>query len=101
MAYFALFYDVVDGFREKRTPLRPSHLALVRDAQARGELVMAGALGDPPEGALLVFTADDGGPAERFAHADPYVIGGLVTRWRVVPWNVVTGGSTGSPRAQR
>jgi len=27
-----------------------------------------------------------------FARADPYVTEGLVTRWRVVPWNVVVGG---------
>jgi hypothetical protein len=34
------------------------HLGLVRAAHARGELVLAGALGDPPDGALLVFRAD-------------------------------------------
>jgi len=37
MTHFALMYDVVDGFIDKRTPLRPAHLALVRDAHARGE----------------------------------------------------------------
>jgi len=92
MKHFALMYDVVDGFIDKRMPHREAHLALVRGAQARGELVMAGALGDPPDGALLVFRGDSGEIAERFARADPYVLQGLATRWQVRPWNVVVGG---------
>ena len=92
MKHFALMYEVVDGFIDKRMPHREAHLALVRGAQARGELVMAGALGDPPDGALLVFRGDSGEVAERFARADPYVLQGLATRWQVRPWNVVVGG---------
>ena len=92
MKYFALMYDVVDRFAEKRTPYRETHLALVRGAQGRGELVMAGALGDPPDGALLVFRGDSADVAERFARADPYVLQGLATHWQVRPWNVVVGG---------
>jgi len=93
MKHFALMYDVVDGFAEKRKPFREAHLALVRAAQARGELVMAGALGDPPNGALLVFTCEGADVAEQFARADPYVVQGLATRWQVRPWNVVVGGN--------
>ena len=92
MKHFALIYDVVDGFAEKRMPHREPHLALVRAAQARGELLMAGALGDPPDGALLVFRGDTADIAEHFARADPYVLQGLATRWQVRPWNVVVGG---------
>lgn len=91
MKHFALMYDVVDRFGEKRMPHREAHLGLVRAAHARGELVLAGALGDPPDGALLVFRADNQDIAERFARADPYVMQGLVTDWRVRPWNVVVG----------
>lgn len=91
MKHFALMYDVVDWFVEKRMPHREAHLGLVRAAHARGELVLAGALGDPPDGALLVFRADNANVAERFARADPYVMQGLVTGWRVRPWNVVVG----------
>jgi uncharacterized protein YciI len=90
MPYFALTYDVVDDFATQRMPFRPDHLQLVRDAHARGELVMAGALGDPA-GALLVFRAADRSAAEQFARADPYVVNGLVTAWRVRPWTVVIG----------
>ena len=91
MTHFALMYDVVDGFIDKRTPYRPAHLALVRDAHARGELMLAGALGDPPDGALLVFRAESAEVVERFAGADPYVTNGLVKSWRVRPWTVVVG----------
>jgi uncharacterized protein YciI len=92
MKYFALMYDVVDRFAEKRMPHREAHLALVGAALTRGELVMAGALGDPPDGALLVFRGESADGAERFARADPYVLNGLATRWQVRPWNVVAGG---------
>jgi uncharacterized protein YciI len=92
MKHFALMYDVVDRFAERRMPHREAHLALVRSAQARGELVMAGALGDPPDGALLVFRGESADVADRFARADPYVLQGLATRWQVRPWNVVVGG---------
>ena len=92
LRYFALTYDVVDGFADKRMQYRDVHLGLVRGAHGRGELVTAGALGDPPDGALLVFRAPDASVVEEFAKADPYVTSGLVTSWRVKPWNVVIGG---------
>jgi uncharacterized protein YciI len=89
MKYFALFYDVVDGFVEKRMQFREEHLRLVREAHARGEIVIAGALGDPPVGALLVFRAPSSLVAEEFAGRDPYVRQGLVVGWKVTPWAVV------------
>jgi uncharacterized protein len=64
---------------------------MIRDAQARGELRLAGALNDPPDGALLVFRSDSPSVAENFARNDPYVLNGLITSWRVRPWAVVAG----------
>lgn len=93
MKYFALTYDVVDNFAERRLPFREPHLRLASDAHARGEIVMAGALGDPPDKALIVFRAPDMAAAETFAKSDPYVINGLVKSWKVRPWNVVIGGA--------
>ena len=52
-------------------------------------MLAAGPIGDPPTGAVLVFPGDDSADAERFAEGDPYVVAGLVTGWRVVPWTVV------------
>ncbi len=91
MNYYALLYEVVDGFVARRAPYREEHLRLVRDAHRRGELLLAGALGDPADGALIVFRSPDRNAAERFASADPYVTNGLVTRWKVRPWAVVVG----------
>ena len=88
MPYFALTYDVVDDFANKRTPFRPAHLKEVRESNARGELVMAGALGEPA-GALLIFRASDRSVPENFATNDPYVKQGLVRTWKVRPWTVV------------
>ena len=88
--YQALFYDYVENALEARAPHRDAHLALVEDYAADGRITMAGALGDPPTGGLLVFTGDDPTLPERFASEDPYVANGVVTDWRVELWNVVT-----------
>src|SRR5919199_6224762 len=89
MQYYALFYDVVENFVARRTKYRDEHLRLVREANRRGELLLAGALGDPADRALLVFRVPDGSIVEAFARSDPYVTNGLVTRWEVRPWAVV------------
>ena len=89
--HYLLFYDVVADYVERREPLREAHLALARDAHTRGDLVLGGALADPVDGAVLLFCGDSPAVAESFVAADPYVIHGLVTRWRVRPWTVVVG----------
>ena len=91
MNYYALFYDVVDDFVERRAPFREEHIRRLRDAYRRGELLLAGAFADPADSALLVFRAPDRSAAEDFARNDPYVIQGLVTRWEVRSWTVVIG----------
>ena len=90
--HWLLLYELVDDYLERRTALRPEHLGLAEAAHERGELLMAGALADPPDRAVLVFTGDDATPAEAFARADPYVREGLVRSWEVRPWTVVIGG---------
>jgi uncharacterized protein YciI len=92
MKYFALFYYVVDDFVSRRSPHREEHLRLARAAQSRGELVLAGALTDPADRALLVFRAADRSTVEEFVRNDPYVTRGLVTRWEIRSWAVVIGG---------
>ena len=90
--YYALFYeDVVEDFVNQRVPFRDEHLGLAREAHARGELLLAGALADPADAALLVFRAENAATAEDFAKKDPYVRNGLVKQWRVRKWTVVVG----------
>jgi uncharacterized protein len=96
MPYFALFYDAVDDFIARRGVYRDEHLRLARDAHARGELLLAGALADPANGALLIFQGESPALAEAFARQDPYVQNGLITKWRVRNWTVVVGND---PRA--
>ena len=81
MPYFILTYDVVDDFPAKRTPFRAQHLRQVQDAHDRGELLMAGALAEPLDGAVLIFRVQDRAAVEGFARADPYVNNGFVTHW--------------------
>ena len=90
--YYILFYKTVDGYIEKRIPFRPLHLELVNESHNEGRLVMAGALTDPADGAVLIFKADSPAVAEDFARNDPYVKNGLIAEWYVRPWMVVVGG---------
>jgi len=89
--HYLLIYDVVDDYVERRAPLRAAHIRHARAAEARGELVLAGALADPPDGAVLVFRGHSPAAAEAFAAADPYVLNGLVTTWKVREWTTVVG----------
>jgi uncharacterized protein YciI len=86
-----LMYDLVDDYLERRAALRSDHLDLGRQSLARGELVLAGALADPIDQAILVFRGEDPAVAEAFAKSDPYVKNGLVKSWRVRKWTTVLG----------
>jgi uncharacterized protein YciI len=88
--YQALIYDYVENALEARAPHRDAHLEKIKRAVEDGHIHMAGALGDPPHGGLLVFNGNDPSVAETFAATDPYVENGVVTSWRVEPWTVVT-----------
>lgn len=89
--HYLLFYDVVEDFIGKRAPYRAEHLGLAQAAHERGELVLAGALADPADGAVLLFRGPSPEAAEAFARADPYVTSGLVSAWRVRQWTTVIG----------
>src|SRR2546423_15214374 len=71
--------------------MREAHLALAGEMHDRGVLLMAGALVEPIDGAVLVFTTDDRAVVEDFVARDPYVREGLVTSWRGRVWNVGLG----------
>jgi uncharacterized protein YciI len=95
--HYLLSYEVVPDYLTRRARFRDEHLVLAWKAVARGELVLGGAVGDPVEGAVLLFQGDGPEAAERFARSDPYVKNGLVTGWRVQPWNTVVGDAAASP----
>lgn len=91
MPYYAVFYEVVDDFVALRGAYRAEHLRRVSESYARGELILGGALAEPADRALLVFHVADKQTVLSFVQSDPYVVNGLVKKWEVRPWNVVTG----------
>jgi uncharacterized protein len=98
MRHYLLFYDqVVEDYLVRRAAYRDAHLELAWKAHARGELVLAGALANPVDGAVLLFRAPSPEVAEAFAKADPYVVNGLVTHWRVREWTTVVGADAATP----
>jgi uncharacterized protein YciI len=87
----ALTYDYVPDVLERRVPHREAHLAHIAEWHERGELLIAGALGDPPHGGFFAFDVEDPARVEEYVAADPYVEAGLITDHRVEPWTVVAG----------
>lgn len=97
MKHYLLFYDIVDDYVERRAPHRSVHLEHAWRAQESGDLVLAGALADPVDGVAMLFRGDGPEVAEAFAEADPYVLEGLVTSWRVREWTTVVGRDAATP----
>lgn len=88
-SYLLLTYDYVADMLDRRGPHRAAHLAHAAAAQRDGLLHNAGAVGDPPRGAVFVLADGDPAAVAAFVAADPYVIAGLVTGHRVDAWTVV------------
>lgn len=93
--HFLLSYTLAPDYLDRRPAFRDAHLARAWEAVERGELLLGGAVGEPVDSALLLFT--DADAARAFAEADPYVTGGLVTHWRVAPWHTVVGFEAAAP----
>ncbi|MBZ2209843.1 YciI-like protein [Massilia soli] len=95
--HYLLMYELAADYLERRGEYRTEHLQMAWDAQERGEIVVAGALSDPADMAVLMFQAESPDVVERFAKADPYVIHGLVTGYRIRQWNTVVGEAASTP----
>ena len=83
------FYNVADNFIQRRDQFRSAHLTLAKESEAKGDLVMAGALSEPVDRAVLVFTSRKA--AEEFAKIDPFYLNGLVRSCAIRKWNAVIG----------
>jgi len=95
MSHFILTYELASDYLERRGQFRAEHLKLAWEAADQGALLLGGAVGDPPESAMLLFTDLDA--AETFAKSDPYVAQGLMKNWRVMPWTTVVGEGAVAP----
>lgn len=79
------FYEMAPGALSEIANHFPAHRARLEEFHARGVLLSAGPLGNPPEGAMGIFTTREA--AEEFIKGDPFVTHGLVSSWRLVEWN--------------
>lgn len=95
--HFLLIYDFVDDYLERRAQYRDVHLEKAWKANKDGHLVLAGALNDPVNSAILWFQGDSPAAAEEFARTDPYVLNGLVKKWQVRKWTTVCGAMADTP----
>jgi uncharacterized protein YciI len=95
--HYLLIYDLVSDYVQRRGEFRDAHLQMAWRSSERGELVLAGALTDPIDTAVLFFRAESPHVAEEFATADPYVRNGLVKQWRVREWTTVAGQEATTP----
>jgi hypothetical protein len=68
MAYYLLEYALIEDHLARRTAFREEHLALAREAQRRGELILAGALAEPADRAVLVWRTEDRERDRRVTH---------------------------------
>ena len=89
--HYLLMYETAPDYLDRRGAFRSQHLGLAREAHARGELVLGGALANPVDGAIFLFKGDSPKIAEDFAAADPYVKNGLIKSWHVREWTTVVG----------
>lgn len=82
-----MFYEMKPDGLMKAREFFPAHRSRLEEFKARGVLLMAGPYGNPPAGALGVFT--DRTAAEEFVGGDPFVLHGVVGRYELHEWNEV------------
>ncbi|MEO8065153.1 MAG: YciI-like protein [Pseudomonadota bacterium] len=95
--HFLLFYTYVPDILERRAQFRGAHIKLAWAAQQRGELMLGGALTDPVDMGVLLFSVPSKDVVEKFVAEDPYVQGGLVTQWSIRNWMTVVGDGATNP----
>jgi len=88
---YVLQYDYVENITEKRAPYRAAHLAIFLKQMQDGNLVIGGAVDQPPTGGLIVFRNLTPKDIEEIVQQDPYYVNGLVTKYAIKPFIAVTG----------
>ena len=83
---YVLFYESAENVASNAPPHFPAHWARCQEFHARGLLLMVGTFADPQsQGSMAIFTTREG--AEEFATGDPFVLNGVVRRWKLLEWN--------------
>ncbi|MGY5848813.1 YciI-like protein [Salegentibacter sp. F14] len=91
MPYYILKYKTIPTYLQEREKYRKEHLKLAKDYAKRGLLILAGAVEDPTDGAILIFKAESEKIVADFARKDPYVQNDLISKTEIRKWKVVIG----------
>lgn len=89
---FLVTYAYVPQMEERRGPHRPDHLAYAKKAHAEGALILAAAMTDPVDGAILVFTAESEAAIHAWVASDPYAKEGLIRGVTIRELAIAVGG---------
>ena len=90
---YAVRYEYVADALEKRKPYRQDHLALINKESEKGNVILAGAVGNPPTGGLLIFRNLSFDEIDQVIKKDPYVVNGVVMKYTIQPYMAVVGDS--------
>ena len=86
---YAVFYETAADGLAKVPEVMPGHREHWRRFLADGTLKLIGPFNPPSHGALGIFTTREA--AEDFATHDPFVLHGVVARWRLEEWMEAVG----------
>lgn len=81
---YMMLYELAEDGLSKAPMYFPAHRARLDAFHRDGTLLMAGPYGCPPQGALGIFTSKTA--AEAFIAEDPFVLNGVVSRYRIHEW---------------
>lgn len=87
---FALEYTYVPNMAEKRVPVRPAHLKFTESYIADKTMIAGGAFVPEMEAGLLLFRGTRE-MVEKYAKNDPYVVEGLVAKYKIREWAIAVG----------
>ena len=82
-----MFYEMAPDGLSKAMAHVGEHRSRLETFHKRGILLMAGPFANPAEGAMGIFISKEA--AEEFIRDDPFVVNGVVSKWRLVEWNEV------------
>jgi hypothetical protein len=80
-----MFYEIGPEALPKATAYFAAHRARLQEFHARGVLLMAGAFANSTDGAMVIFTTRK--DAEEFIKGDPFVIHGIIGKWKLREWD--------------
>ncbi len=80
-----IIYETGGAPMDKIMAVFPRHKVLIDEFAARGEVIGIGAFAGGREGSMGIFK--DRASAEAFVAQDPFVLEGLVAKYRVLDWS--------------